>query len=314
MIVDAHVHVFSEITGLGASETFGPVYDDAGRLLKLRRSRTGHVPGPGDPHDERFKYTPEMLIANMDSAGVAKAVLLQGPFYGDQNSYVLDAVQRCPERLIGAAYLDPWNGDARAEFEKIRASRQFRALKLEFSESYGLCRLHPGARLDAPYVAWLWPELAKAGMALVLDLGAIGTTSYQTAAVRKIAEAQPGLRIVLCHLGQPTPAVTCNIGVRRAWEQQIMLGTLPNVWFDCASLPSLFVEEGFPYPGVERHLRMAVDAIGPRKITWGSDIPTNLDLATYPEFVEMARLHTRFLTLSEQELILSANALQVYGW
>ena len=44
------------------------------------------------PYNEKTVFTPEMLIANMDWAGVDKAVLLQGPFYGECNSYVLEAL------------------------------------------------------------------------------------------------------------------------------------------------------------------------------------------------------------------------------
>ncbi len=38
----------------------------------------------------------------MDQAGVDRAVLLQGPFYGDMDDYVRQAVKRWPDRLAGA--------------------------------------------------------------------------------------------------------------------------------------------------------------------------------------------------------------------
>ena len=40
-----------------------------------------------------IRFAPETLLTYMDQAGVDKAVLLQGPFYGDMNEYVLHATR-----------------------------------------------------------------------------------------------------------------------------------------------------------------------------------------------------------------------------
>lgn len=70
MLIDVHAHIFPEIQGLVAGGT-------------TRGLGYGHV-AVGDkeiqmmpPLNERTESTHEMLIANMDWAGVDKAVLLQ---------------------------------------------------------------------------------------------------------------------------------------------------------------------------------------------------------------------------------------------
>src|SRR5688572_15793784 len=80
MIVDAHAHIFD-----------------------ARRGRHSL----GIAHNE-YQFAPEALLAHLDAAGVDRAVLLQGPYYGNMNEYVSEAVERWPERFVGAAYLDPW--------------------------------------------------------------------------------------------------------------------------------------------------------------------------------------------------------------
>ena len=114
MIIDAHAHIFPGVRGAtGRGPTRGPGY---GRIA-VGDEETQLLP----PYNEKTVFTPEMLIANMDWAGVDKAVLLQGPFYGECNSYVLEALNRYPDRLVGAAYFDPWETNNRQEFENYHS-------------------------------------------------------------------------------------------------------------------------------------------------------------------------------------------------
>ena len=242
MIVDAHNHVFPEVNGrIRGGATRGAGY---GNMTVGGRRTVRMFP----PFNERTEFTPEMLIANLDWAGVGKAVLQQGTIYGECNQFVLDAVRRYPGRLLGALHADPWRPEYRREFDRMLATGEFSAVKIEFSYEAGLCGVHPGARLDDDGISWLWTATEKAGVPLVLDLGTAGDPSYQTDAVRGIAESRPDLRIVIAHLGQPRKqAEQADPAKWRMWQEQIALGRLPNVWFDTASLPRL--GGGLPLPG-----------------------------------------------------------------
>ena len=306
MIIDVHAHIFPAIRGRIAD---GPISGIGYGLAEVGGAEIRVLP----PLCESTKHTPEMLVAHMDWTGVEKAVLLQGPFYGECNDYVRQAVRGYPDRLIGAAYLDPWLPDCRESLDSICASGGFRAVKLECSDTTGLCSIHSDARLDSPDVRWLWDELERSGLVLVLDLGAIGSRSYQTDAVRAIAEEHPSLRVVIAHLGQPNPAAESDPTLWRTWEDQISLGKLPNVWFDTASLPCYMSAEGYPFPSAGRYIRTAVDRIGPEKIMWGTDIPGLLLHATYPQLVRMAHVHLDFLPLVHRALILGDTASRVFG-
>ena len=306
MIVDAHSHIFPQVQG---STGRGPIRGSGYGRIVVGEEETQLLP----PYNETTVFTPEMLLANMDWAGVTKAVLLQGPFYGECNSYVLDALDRYPDRLVGAAYFDPWEPGNRQDFETVIASSKFRVVKLECSEATGLCGLHPNARLDMREIAWLWDSLECRGLVLTLDLGAIGSRSYQTDAVRTIAEVHPDLRIVIAHLGQPNPSAEADVERWRLWWDQIDLGLLPNVWFDTAALPAYLPDEDFPYPTAKRYLHLALERIGPSKILWGTDLPGLLRHLNYPQLVKLAELHTQSLSPNTQAMILGKNAMRVYG-
>jgi predicted TIM-barrel fold metal-dependent hydrolase len=305
-IIDAHAHIFPRIHGLNAAgPTRGAGYGRVaigGEILQL-----------WPPFCAETVFTVEMLIAHLDWAGVDQAVLLQGPFYGECNDYALAAIRRYPDRLIGMAYFDPWAADSRQRFAETFAAPGLRGVKLECSEATGLCGLHPQARLDDAAIAWLWAELERRGLVLVLDLGAVGSRSYQTAAVQAIATTHPALKIVIAHLGQPNPTAEADAARWQLWYEQIALGRLPNIWFDTAALPAYLPTETFPYPSAARYLQLALEMIGPAKILWGTDLPGLLGHATYRQLLQLGRLHTQHLAAQEQALILGGNALQVFA-
>ncbi len=314
MIIDAHAHIFPAVHGQAGPD---PVRGQSfGRITVGAQSRQ-LLP----PFNARVEHTPEMLIAHMDWAGVDKAVLLQGPFYGECNAYVAEAAARYPSRLIAAAYIDPWSENSRRVFDDTLADPVFRAVKLECSVATGLFGLHPTASLAAPELAWLWDELERRDLVLVLDLGAIDSRSYQTAAVRAIAAAHPALRVVVAHLGQPNPTLETDERLRALWLDQLDLGRLPNVWFDCAALPAYthpsagagVSAEGFPFTSVARYLREAAERLGPAKIMWGTDLPSLFAHATYRQLLDWARPPLAGFSLAEQDLILGGTAQTVYG-
>ncbi|MBX3011726.1 MAG: amidohydrolase [Caldilineaceae bacterium] len=306
MIIDAHAHIFPKVQGLNAA---GPTQGAGYGRIRMGDEVIQLLP----PFCAETVFTPEMLIAHMDWAGVEQALLLQGPFYGACNDYALAALAHYPDRLIGAAYVDPWEPTSRATFAATVDHTLFRAVKLECSEATGLCGIHPQARLDDAEVAWLWPALEERGLVLVLDLGAVGSRSYQTAAVRAIAERHPGLKIIIAHLGQPTPTAEADPDRWQRWQAQIQLGLLPNVWFDTAALPAYLPQESFPYPSAARYLHWALEQIGPHKILWGTDLPGLLGHATYRQLLQLGQLHTQHLSSAEQALVLGGNAAALFG-
>lgn len=306
MIVDAHAHIFSRISGRIRQGTvepagFGRVKIGAGDTILVL---------PPIARDTTFP--PDALVECMNWAGIDKAVLLQGPFYGERNQEVSDAVREWPGRFTGAAYVDPWDPDAESVLDRAVQEQGLRIVKLELSETTGLAGLHPGLHLDDETAAWLWSTCEQRSVVVVLDLGAIGSASYQTAAVARIVAEHPELKIVIPHLAQPTPKAEKDPAQWRLWEEQICLGKHGGVWFDLAALPHRASPERFPYPSIRRWLQRATDLIGSHKLLWGTDVPAVLTAVTYPQLRELADEHLSFLPAADRRAVLGETALSVY--
>jgi len=306
VIVDAHAHAFATIRGVTRD---GPTASGTRGRVTIGDRTEQALPASL----EHSSFPVVALLASLDEAGVDRAVLLQGPYYGEENAYVAEACRASPRFLAGMAFLDPWQEGAREAFDGVERIGAFRGIKLECSEPTGLLGLHPGRRLDEPGLGWLWRGLERSRRVLTLDLGRPGTSSYQTDAVRAIAAAHPGLCVVVCHLGQPAAGVFADHTLCRAWEEQMSLARLPNVWFDTAALPAYCPGEVFPWPSAVEALRRGLDLAGPGRLLWGTDIPGLLVHGSYPQLLDHVRDALAFLPATDLEAVLGGNALEVYG-
>jgi hypothetical protein len=306
VIVDAHVHIVDELKGLtrtGATRSLehGKIQWGARELQLL------------PPCAGATSFAPETLLAHMDWAGVDRAVLLQGSFYGEQNDYVARAVARWPDRFVGAAHIDPRAADAQAALDRCVEHDGFRILKLELSVDTGFVGLYPDLRLDDERTAWLWEAADRHGLVVTVDLGAVGTASYQTGPLRAVLERHPDLRLVIAHLAQPPVAAAGEPGLEELWEEQVLLARRSHVWLDLSSLPAYAaaVEEP-PYPTAQRYVHRAVELVGADRLLWGSDAPGLLSVATYPQLLAFVARHCDFLSPAERAGVLGGNAERVY--
>ena len=304
MIIDSHLHI---TYGLHGCIQNGPT-----RSLTFGRALQG---------DDEFQllpplnsgltvFEPEMVVRLMDGVGVDRAVLLQGSFYGDQNTYLFEAVQKWPERFAGAAYIDPRGKAPRDQFKQVVEEFGFRILKFEMTVPTGFCGIYPDLQLNSDEMNWIWDQAATRNLVVTLDLGKGLTPAYQTADVEAIIARHPDLRIVICHLAQAPIADPQNEELNRLWREQILLGRHPNVWFDTSALPA-YGSEDYPFPVALDYIHQAAGLIGAEKLMWGSDIPGLLGQATYQQLLNMIRRHSQF-SETELELIIGQTAQRVY--
>ena len=278
MLIDAHVHIFPNVNGYGPkghthSEGYGRI--DAG---------DGIAQDVLPAINEKTSHTLQMLLHEMRQGRVDKAVLILCPCYGDWSEYVLQACRDYPEQFTASAFFDPWSPAARQYYAEKLEGSLWKNIKIEFSEAGGLYGVYPGVQLDAPELRWLWEAMEAGGKTVSFDLGRPGDGSYQTDQIASIAKRHPGLKVVLCHMGQPSRAAERNPELWSAWLEQIRLGTLPNVWFDLSALPyHVQAEEEYPFPSTKRYFDLARGIVGAKKLLWGTDIPWLLGTANYQQ-------------------------------
>jgi predicted TIM-barrel fold metal-dependent hydrolase len=130
--------------------------------------------------------------------------------------------------------------------------------------------------------------------------------------VPAIARAYPNLQIVLDHLG----AIASSVGGRaNGWGRLpdlLALARFDNVALKCTNVPSLSPNR-YPFEDVWPHLHAVLEAFGPERLIWGSDITVHPDDLTYGQSVDYLRLSDQ-LSAHEKELVLGASLRRILRW
>lgn len=273
-MIDAHLHLWDKQHGMVDGL---PVYDLGGG-----RSQFGSVVRQMTPaYINDGVNSVERLLANMDFAQVAGAVVTQEYIDGNQDAYLRQVRQAHPLRLrVSALYEEKSLGDISwADGIKICAGRL--------------------ADQDLTHHAEAFWRAAAEDKFIGLDL-ADGNT--QTASLREMIQQYPNVRMAIGHFGMVTTP---------GWQEQIRLARYPNVFIESGGITWLFNSEFYPYPSAVRAILEARDICGMEKLMWGSDYPRTMTAITYRmswDFVDKSPL----LTPEEKQLFFHRNSEGFY--
>ena len=106
--------------------------------------------------------------------------------------------------------------------------------------------------------------------------------------VAGVAERHPNLRLILDHMGRLKGMKDDKLGLGLA--PTLGLAKYHNVFVKLTSVPSSS-SESYPYRNVHPHLKRLIDAFGPRRCFWGTDLSAMLSRTncTYRQAVTMFR-------------------------
>ncbi len=274
-MIDAHVHLWEKqqgtVNGL-------PVYDLGGGRSQFGAEVRQMLP----PYMTDGVNSAERLLANMDFAQVAGAVVTQEYIDGNQDQYLQKIRMQDPLRF------------------RVTALYEEKALPDELDGFDGV-KICGGRMIDQnlTHCAGVFSRAAAEDKFIAIDM-ADGDT--QCASLREMAQTYPELRIAIGHFGMVT---------RSGWQEQIRLARLPNVYIESGGITWLFNSEFYPYPSAVHAIREASDICGMKKLMWGSDYPRTMTAITYRmswEFVERSSL----LNDEEKRQFLHTNAEQFY--
>jgi len=159
--------------------------------------------------------------------------------------------------------------------------------------------------LTQPDVLHGLSAIARAGLVydLVITAGQLGASARAAAAV-------PDLVFILDHLGKPPIAA----GHTEPWAQDLRgLAALPNT---VAKLSGLVTEADWrrwQVADLRPYTEVALDALGPARMMFGSDWPVCTLAANYPNVLAAARDLTAGLSPAEREALFAGTATSVYG-
>jgi predicted TIM-barrel fold metal-dependent hydrolase len=244
MIIDFHTHLFpaSICSGRQACCEAEPAFE------MLYRSPVS-----------RLVTTPELLAA-MDDNGVDKSVVFGFPWesaelFRRHNDFIIDAVQRHPDRLIGFGCFDPGSREAAQEAERCLDGGLAGIGELAFYRS----------GIDEDCLSRLAPVMdlcRERGRPVLIHTNEPvghqypGKTPNTLAQIYRLVERFPDNTIVLAHWGGGL--FFFSLLKKEVRER------LRNVYFDTAASPFLYD------PAV---YRIGVQVAGVDKILFGSDYP-----------------------------------------
>ncbi len=127
--------------------------------------------------------------------------------------------------------------------------------------------------------------------------------------LRRVAERYPKLRIIIDHLGLDTSLRDGEID--SPVESVLQLSEFGNVAVKASSLPS-YVSDDFPFSSLHGTIEKVVDAFGPSRVLWGSDLSRLR--CSYEEAVQLFTSSVTFLSQEDKEWIMGKAAAKWLNW
>ena len=276
-MIDAHLHLWlrqdGRVNGL-------PVYHLGGGLAQFGAEQKQMMPAYMDDGVN----SAERLIANMNFAQVAAAVITQEYIDGNQDAYLRQVRRRYPNRFRVCSLYE----EKPLEYDDL------------WMDGVKIC----GFRLndqDLTHHEQAFAFAARNGRFISIDLA---DGDLQTGSLQEMIRQYPQLPIAIGHFGMSN---------KQGWQAQFRLALNPNVYVESGGITWLYNSEFYPFPSAIRAIRAAADICGMEKLMWGSDYPRTMTAITYRmswDFVEKSAE----LTAQEKQMFLHDNARAFYGF
>ncbi len=253
--------------------------------------------GRSTPHRPNG-FTAEQMLAEMDAAGVDRAVIVPPSWIGESNEYALEAATQYPDRFAVMGRFDPSVAENLPRLPNWLQQPHMLGIRVTFNAA------HLVAGLDNGMFDPLWAACERYSIPLMaLFSGPLITR------VPPIVERHPGLPLIIDHMGR----IPSAHGPEAFADLDLLLGLAkyPNIWVKTSCAPT-HSEEAFPYRDIHPYLQRIYEAFGARRLLWGSDI-TRLR-GTYSECLRLFQDEVPFLTAADKEWILGKSLAEVLNW
>ena len=265
-----------------------------------------HVFGPAArfPFAADRSYTPpdaplEKYLAMLDTLGFARGVLVQGSAHGADNSAMLDALARCPERLRGVAVADRDVPPA-----ELRRWHALGVRGLRFNHFFRDGQLHYRGGVTLETARMLAPLMKELGWHLQLWID-----------VKDLPETIPILQslelpVVIDHMGR----TDARAGTATAGFQSLLrlLGA-GGCWVKLSG-PHRISRNAPDYPDAQP-FQQALVAENPEQLIWGGDWPHPRMDDAMPEVGHLLDLFQEWTPdAAIRRRILAANPARLYGF
>jgi L-fuconolactonase len=284
-IVDAQVHLWSDVAP-----------EKIASSAPYRRINGGDAASPPVP------FTPEDLLAEMDGAGVDRAVLVPSDWGRDDLGFALSAAARYPDRFGVVSKFD-----LRAEDGPARLANQVRrrgtlGVRVLLHKDPGRSMLADGA------LEWFWKAAQDADVPVMLQ------PHGSLPRVGEVARRYPALALIIDHLALDP---LTGIGpvredlIEPSIDALVAVAGCPNIAVKASCLPN-YVSGPYPFKSLHGHIRRVIDAFGPERVFWGSDLSRLR--CPYGELVTLFTEELGFLSEDDLEWVMGRGLRTWLRW
>lgn len=279
--------------------------NERGALVTDAQIHVWEVDRPSRPWPQPARNPPQRphgfgaaaALAEMDAAGVDRAVLVPPTWVGESNATALEAAAAHPDRFRVMGRFDPLAGDRDHRFATWLSDPHMLGIRMTFGIE--------------PFASWLDDDSLDGFWAGCED-NQIPVMVFAPGRARKlqrVAVKHPELTLILCHMGCEIDAT--GAAAFRTLDDVVALAAFPGVAVKTTSAPALSAEP-YPYRDLEPFLRRVYDAFGPRRMLWGTDF-TRLT-SSYADCLRHFREGLEFLSDEDKEWILGRTAETLLRW
>lgn len=254
---------------------------------------------PGTDWDDRFPkdFTPETLFRYARPSQVQRFVLVAHQvYYGTDNSYMLDTLQRWPEvfRIVGFV-----------NHRGTKVAEEMRGLQTQGVTGF---RIVPEIGkektwLQEPGYSDMFNTAAETGQSICPLIRPESMPELD-----RMCKQHPDTSVVIDHLASVGSRGNVDDGDVKTL---CSIARNPNVCIKVSAFYALGSRNP-PHHDLTPLIERVVDAFGPERVMWGSDSPYHVQDETYEDSIKVVRDNLDFLSASDRENILCKTAGRVF--
>jgi L-fuconolactonase len=237
------------------------------------------------------------LLREMDGAGVSRCILVPPTWEADRNDTSLEAARLHPDRfrVMGKLALTHPNGPAL--MATCKQQPYMLGIRMVFNRGQSAQWLNDGT------ADWFWDAAEK------YDIPVMTLAPADVPKLGEVAERHPGLRLIVDHMG--LNSVLRGKDLRPSIDAVIKLARHKNLAVKVSALPC-YVDEPYPFPTLHPLVRRVVDAFGPQRCFWGTDL-SHLP-CPYKQVVTLFTEEMKSLSSTELEWIMGRGLAEWLEW
>ena len=246
--------------------------------------------------DTHIDRSPEQLIRDMDEAGVSRAIINVRSWERYRNEIAWEAAGRHPDRLGVAQAFDLTDERAVAALHHFHDQPQNVCIRLNLAPPRRKY-LYDGT--DDKF----WPAAEEYEIPVMI------TCPGSLERYGEIVARYPRLKLIVDHMGFRSGGSAYQRSY--AVAGLVMLSVFDNVYVKVSKTPN-YASDPYPFTSMFQHIRTVVDAFGPKRCFWGTDL-SGLS-CSYRQAVTMFTETMEWKSNGELEYVMGGALSQALNW